>query len=89
MICSFMKMPLVTNLLQTEEAILKTNKPIPDPEAIALSKVYALLIRAARQRKMTQTKAEENVEMRSVPISSAAETHQSRDFAKVPPPTTG
>ena len=65
---------------------MKTRESIPDPEAIALSKVYALLIRAARQRNVSQTQADKKAEMENVPIGNTAETPQSGDFASVLPP---
>ncbi len=89
MICFFMNTPRVTNISKPRRRTLKTIEPIPEPEAIALSKVYVLLIRAARQRKMTQTKAAENVEMGSVFFKDTTEISQSKNLVEVLPPTPG
>ena len=62
---------------------MKTKEPIPDPETIALAKVYALLIRVARQHKMTSTQADAKAEMESVLVGNAVEAPQSRNLAKV------
>ena len=65
---------------------MKTRESISDPEAIALSKVYAFLKRAARQRNVSQSQEDKKAELEGVPIEYTAETPQSGDFASVPSP---
>ena len=62
---------------------MKTKETIPDPEAIALAKVYALLIRVARQHKTTPTQANAKAEMESVLVGNAVEAPQSRNLANI------
>lgn len=53
---------------------MNPNGPDFDPEAVALGKVYALLIRAARQRKARQKQAAGQTEVATPQSETAPET---------------
>ncbi len=57
---------------------MNPNGPDFDPEAVALGKVYALLIRAARQRKARQKQAAGQAEMATPQSETTLETADSR-----------
>jgi hypothetical protein len=59
----------------------------PDPEAVALAKVYALLKRVAQQHRATQAQAEGDTEKESVQSGDETEAPQSGNPAHVQPLT--
>lgn len=62
---------------------MKVKDLLSDPEAVALSKVYALLIQVARQRKAIQIETSEAVEIENAK-GTAMELPQSKDLASIP-----